>query len=384
LEAPVFKGVAFAGCQSCHKDPHHGAFQEAKFRGSCESCHNTGGWKRLKGGAGFDHGGTKFPLTGKHAEVGCAKCHKDSNFQRPIAHEKCGSCHADPHGKQFAATDCKACHTDRSFKPSLFDNAAHQKSAFPLEEKHATVACGKCHAPAGRGAVYKTGKTKCAECHEDAHGGEFSGTGCQTCHTQRSFKPSSFDLTRHGKTKFGLSGKHAAVACGDCHKQVGTRRQYHFASQTCASCHADPHRTKVACESCHTAEDWKKATPFDHASTKFLLDGKHAGAGCAQCHKPVDAKFAKAPGFANTAAACGACHQKDEVHGGQFSRPERVEECSDCHGAAQWKVAEFDHDRTRFALDRAHRNVSCEKCHKTNEQKIRMYRDTTSECVKCH
>ena len=41
----LFKGIAYAGCQSCHTDPHKGAFQAAKFRGSCESCHNTSGWK---------------------------------------------------------------------------------------------------------------------------------------------------------------------------------------------------------------------------------------------------------------------------------------------------------------------------------------------------
>jgi hypothetical protein len=34
---PRYKGLDFSGCQRCHADPHHGAFQETSFRGNCES-----------------------------------------------------------------------------------------------------------------------------------------------------------------------------------------------------------------------------------------------------------------------------------------------------------------------------------------------------------
>ena len=103
---------------------------------------------------------------------------------------------------------------------------------------------------------------------------------------------------------------------------------------------------------------------------------------CAQCHIGTPAKFAQ------TASQCSACHAAKDVHGGQFRGEGREEECSSCHRTAQWTSNVFNHDRARFALDVAHRNVACEKCHK--EQKnalgrmIRIYRDTPAECVKCH
>jgi hypothetical protein len=409
-EALQFTGLIATGCQSCHKDPHQGAFQEAKFRGSCESCHNTGGFRKAKPGAGFTHDKTAFPLAGKHAGVSCLRCHKDSNFHRAIAHDRCQSCHEDPHNRQFAAraagSDCSACHNETGFKPALFDRAAHQRTAFRLEAKHEALDCAKCHKPEGRATVYVIRMLTCAQCHADPHAGEFAPApvknDCASCPRQEGFRPATFDVARHGRTKFALTGKHAVVECAKCHKPLtapaveaakpmlamskaaGTQRQYHFESLACGACHKDPHETKLSCETCHVPEDWKRVAAFNHAKTQFQLEGGHEKAACVKCHTPSAKSI---PKFAKTASQCDACHQKDEVHGGQFRTVGRIEDCATCHVPKQWKIAGFNHDQTRFPLDRAHRQVNCEKCHKeplTSGKKIRMYRDTPKECVQCH
>lgn len=412
---PQFKGIAFSGCQNCHNDPHKGAFQEAKFRGGCDSCHTTLGWKKATPSPSFNHAQTKFPLAGKHADAACQKCHKDPDFHRPIAHDKCADCHEDQHRGQFVArqagSDCGACHNENGYKPALFDRQAHQQSAFRLEGKHASLECAKCHLPPGRDAVYKIGKLLCAECHSDPHGGEFAAAPmnnrCDQCHSQETFRPATFDTARHARTRFALTGKHLTTQCAACHKALPesqrqspgavflavsvapqAKRQYHFESQTCQACHQDPHDTKITCETCHNTADWKKTAVFDHATTRFRLDGGHQRVECAKCHVPTPRAAVIAPRFASTNATCGGCHQKDEVHGGQFRQASRDEDCAACHAPSTWKVGSFSHENTRFPLDIAHRNVTCNKCHKEertfDRKQVRIYRDTPVDCVKCH
>jgi hypothetical protein len=396
----VFKGIAYTTCQSCHADPHHGAFQEAKFRGSCETCHNTGGWKNSRPETGFDHKLTHFPLAGKHSAAACSACHKSSDFHKPIAHERCRDCHEDPHRRQFAGraagSDCYSCHVETAFKPARFGIEAHQRAAFPLEGKHAAVKCEQCHKPDGRATVYITGKLKCEQCHADRHAGEFAAAPnsnrCDICHTVAGFQPATLTVARHSSTRFPLTGRHEAVACGECHKALAPAdassiaRNYHFATLTCSECHSDPHRTSVTCETCHATAAWKAVAAFDHSRTRFRLEGPHERAKCAQCHVAPNQGVIPtkpAPRFGETATACGSCHLSKDPHSGQFQSGGTAEDCVTCHSVGTWSLERFDHDRARFPLDVAHRNVSCAKCHKLNDS-IRVYRGTPLECVKCH
>jgi hypothetical protein len=415
-----YKGLTYSGCQSCHTDPHRGAFQEANFRGSCDTCHNTNGFKKNQPGTDFNHAITKFPLRGKHTPVACAKCHKGADFHRPIAHERCRDCHEDPHKGQFAVraagSDCSSCHEVTGFKPTRFDRETHRQSAFPLEGKHADLRCPECHRPEGRDAVYITRKLICSACHTDRHGGEFAlaphSNKCDDCHTPAGFQPTTFSVARHAQTQFALSGRHASVACEKCHKPLTmggaaltlaaaparsgapptAPRQYRFASLSCGGCHTDPHETKLACDSCHTPEQWKQVRPYEHpATTGARLDGAHRNLKCVQCHKPSgpdENGVAKvAPGFSGTPTQCSGCHGAKDAHGGQFQSVPQ-EDCSSCHVTARWNGESFDHDRARFVLNRVHRNVDCAKCHKDRREvagkTIRVYRGTPTECTKCH
>ena len=382
-KTPAYSGVVFAGCQNCHTDPHRGAFQAAKFRGTCATCHNTGGWKKNRPSGNFEHGLTKFPLVQAHEQLACAKCHRDSDFHRAVNHQRCQDCHTDPHSGQFeartAGSDCASCHTQTKFKPALFSRELHQQSKFRLEGKHIAVECSKCHKPEGKATVYLTGKLQCAECHEDRHKAAFVAAPyngrCDSCHTVDDFKQVKFDRPRHVQTRFPLTGKHITVECSACHKPTATptAMQYRFASQSCQSCHKDPHETKLSCETCHTNEGWKPAGAFDHSATKFPLDASHQKATCGQCHRAP-----KAPLFARTPNQCAACHE-DKQHGGQFTA-----DCATCHVTVAWKEVTFDHDNARFPLDRAHRNVACAKCHKLQPGLVTKYRGTPLECTKCH
>lgn len=416
----LFKGLSYSGCQSCHNDPHRGGFRDAKVRGGCETCHTTAGWKSNRPATGFDHENTKFPLTGAHAAKACAQCHKDSDFHRSIPHEKCGDCHEDVHRGQFktrpAGSDCASCHNDKSFKPPLFTRETHQTSAFPLTAKHEQVACPACHKPEGKATTWTTRLLQCSGCHRDPHEGEFQAapwtSQCSLCHTQDGFERNSFSAERHARTRFPLKGRHETVACDSCHREIDPApgflakiktpaREFRFPVRTCNTCHSDPHRQTpkiVACENCHTEATWNKTLQFDHTTTRFALTGGHIRVNCVQCHNPVKAggsAIAKlSPAFSGVPKLCSGCHK--DPHGGQFragqGRPDAPEEeCSVCHTTSGWRGVDFDHEKTRYPLDRAHVNVACAKCHKNAlgsareaSARVRMYRGTAMECVLCH
>jgi hypothetical protein len=82
-------------CESCHKDIHRAQFA-ADGRTDCARCHSATGWKPVK----FDHETqSAFRLSGAHAKVGCAGCHRGESaggeaFTRykPLS-SACESCH---------------------------------------------------------------------------------------------------------------------------------------------------------------------------------------------------------------------------------------------------------------------------------------------------
>ncbi len=400
---PQFRGLRYSSCDNCHMDPHKGAFQNAAFQGDCQSCHLTSDWKAVRSDAGFNHGQTKFPLLGKHAEVTCFKCHKDSNFSVPVAHELCRDCHEDIHKGQFdgraAGSDCSNCHNEQGFQPSLFSLEQHQQSRFLLEGKHASLECAQCHKPAGPDARYALGTTTCQSCHEDPHAGEFSAepynNRCETCHTQAAFHPSKFTLSEHQSSRFVLTGAHLATVCVDCHRPVTdsasvAARQYHFQALNCSACHMDPHHTQETCETCHNTDAWKQVRAFDHSRTSFVLDGAHKQATCLGCHRPNEPASLSNPtptaDFSRTPKLCHECHE--DIHGGQFMQPGEEKECASCHAISTWGAASFDHDKTRFPLDGAHEKVRCAQCHtqtmELNGRQARLYRGAPLECAGCH
>jgi predicted CXXCH cytochrome family protein len=203
-----------------------------------------------------------------------------------------------------------------------------------------------------------------------------------------------------------LTGGHVAVSCAECHKQSDTFQpkptaQYHWPDLACASCHQDPHNGQFAekmrqsgkdgkpmgCQACHSTKTWKDLTAFDHDKTAFPLSGSHKAVGCIDCHKPpnfetkiINVDFKSAP------TKCEECHE--DPHGKQFAK-NAITSCGECHNTAKWKPSLFDHEtRTSFPLQGAHRNVSCESCHKAHQmvegKPVLFYKPTPKACADCH
>jgi hypothetical protein len=172
-------------CTTCHADPHKGQFADrmraldptGRAQG-CEACHSTKAWSDL---SHFDHGTTKFVLTGSHRAVDCASCHRPPNLERKLlnvnfksAASQCEDCHEEVHGMQFAraggSSHCGECHVTGKWKPSLID---HDKPMFPLKGGHQNVRCGACHKSMrnveGKEVLfYKPTPVDCAACHGNA------------------------------------------------------------------------------------------------------------------------------------------------------------------------------------------------------------------------
>ena len=408
---PRFTGIPFTKCSDCHADLHHGAFAQ-----SCETCHSTGGWKRIPDSERFDHSKTKYPLLGKHAQVNCLQCHAGGNFKKPVAFARCADCHTpDPHGGQFAQRpdkgECASCHNVDGWKPSLFTVNAHAATAYPLQGRHAQVACAKCHLPAGAATRYRIAFAKCVDCHTDVHQGQFAAapyeTQCEQCHTVAGFQPSTYAIAQHQKTRFPLEGAHLAVTCSECHttsKEGYTSKvvPYRFEDRSCTGCHTDPHhgefRERMAqkrpdgrpqgCEACHSVKSWTDLPSFDHSKTLFPLVGAHVRVQCDECHKPsipggkiTEVSFKSAP------TTCVGCHT--DVHGGQFARAGQPENCDKCHTNEKWKPSLFNHEtQTDFSLKGAHEKVACGECHTGYRdaagKRILFYKPTSRRCASCH
>ena len=408
---PQYVGIPFNLCSDCHKDPHHGSFTQP-----CSSCHTTAGWKKTSLQAvteRFDHSKTKYPLEGKHMEVGCGQCHANGDFKKPIPFAKCTDCHKDAHNGQFAkrpdAGECSACHNVKGWKPSLFTVKEHASTKYPLQGGHARVECAQCHIPKGKDTLYRVKFDRCTDCHKDRHSGQFAAApyfnACDKCHNLEGYKPSTFTLAKHKQTRFVLTGGHIAVPCADCHKESIEFQPkdfiYRWKSLNCTSCHEDIHKgqfndrmrqmraagTPAGCEACHSTKSWKELSSFDHSKTKFPLLGAHRATACIDCHKPpnLETKMINVD-FKTAPMLCEDCHE--DIHGKQFAKGETTP-CADCHNSMKWKPSLFDHEkRTAFPLRGAHQNVKCSECHKLFKEvaakKVLFYKPTPKDCVACH
>ena len=364
---------AFAACADCHEDAHAGTATLAGKKADCAACHGVDGWTPSTFPA-ERHAKTAYPLTGKHAGVACADCHvrvapgaaaaslgRARVRMRP-RFDACERCHEDAHGGQLAAartgtrtgSACADCHTTAGFRPSGFRVSDHAALRFALAGAHAKAACRDCHAvdrsglppPAGReragkaGFVFRITELECAACHADPHGGRFAAAGarpeprgCVGCHGVESFRPASYDVERHARSRFPLEGAHRATPCAACHKELrgsmprsslirfaaarGSSLPFHIEKRACADCHDNPHgaqfrkrRDGGACESCHGLESFRPASRFDHdRDASFHLRGAHAGVRCERCHRTEKDRAGKRVViYQGVSTRCEDCH----------------------------------------------------------------------------
>jgi hypothetical protein len=408
----TFLGVGTA-CLDCHADEHRG-----QLASNCVACHNQEAWKPAQN---FAHDSTKYPLTGKHIETACARCHAGLAIPSPPAEGKivkrdtpglysqykglessnCTPCHRDVHANKFGS-DCASCHNTTGFNQVVVQNFDHSKTGYPLVGKHVRVACAKCHVT-GK-TTDPVSHTACLDCHKDIHRNQFAtrkgGTACESCHTVEAFLPARFTIHEHEQSKYPLTGSHLAVPCFACHSEITDKSghayaRFRFADLTCKGCHADVHRGQLdkfinegGCEFCHNSDSWHKVT-FDHGKTQFPLVGRHESTECMGCHiienPGTDLELIR---MSPLAQECALCHK--DPHAGQFLvEGNEITACKRCHTPVAWKQLLFDHNRdATWALDGAHDDVACNLCHlpavaDDGTSYIR-YKPLGSACADCH
>ena len=384
-------------CAACHQDIHAG-----QLGTDCARCHAESGWKPP---SRFQHDSAKYKLAGRHDQVECGKCHKPFDVDAKkfkytgLAFADCTPCHQDPHKGAFPQR-CESCHSLAGFKilPAL-GSFAHDRTKFPLHGKHASVPCLKCHKTAN--FHEPLAHARCLDCHQDIHKGQFvhraDGGECKACHNETKFIPAVFPVSEHQKTKYRLTGKHTAVKCEGCHKPAGPATDYHPAYGKCSACHQDAHAGQFAegpwqnrCESCHDTGGFQPSTfpVAQHRKSRFPLPGAHAAVPCAECHRVEIRDGKKVRRFRFASLDCTGCHR--DPHGLRSGDLRAVAtDCSKCHTQNSWRtVLTFDHGKTKFALNGAHRAVACVSCHKPGRGsdgfRAIVFSPSPSRCSECH
>ncbi len=289
-----FVDIDFQHCTSCHEDVH-----DNKFGQNCTECHSEESFMVASSLKNFDHQMTGFNLLGRHRNVDCRKCHV-TNYTNPLSHNRCVSCHADYHNREFVKNgvnpDCAECHTVNGFTNSSFTLEEHNEGAFSLEGGHLATPCFACHKQTTRWQFRGIGE-RCVDCHENVHENYidekyYPNQSCESCHSIATWKENHFD---HSQTKFVLAGAHDKQDCMACHghdenNTVRKFENFKDLSMECVSCHQNVHRQQFEdrgvtdCKKCHGFENWE-AIYFNHDKTAFKLDGKHIEVDCAACHK---------------------------------------------------------------------------------------------------
>ena len=184
-----------------------------------------------------------------------------------------------------------------------------------------------------------------------------------------------------------VGNKVTRAKCLVCHNDIkvniAAKRGYHasaeVAGKECSSCHNEHHGINFQ------INRFDKKT-FNHSKTGFELKGMHAKQDCKACHKSSNIKDArlkkKASTYLGLRKQCLACH--DDYHQGRMSS-----KCTNCHGFDSFKNAKaFNHNLTRFPLKGKHKEVTCEKCHKTeivNGKPRQKFKGLLfANCTACH
>jgi hypothetical protein len=387
------RGVAADKCLACHKPIAERIAQKKGVHRAvgdeCISCHveHAGADAELRpfDQRRFDHAkDTGFALDGLHAPLAadCASCHKTRSFLSVSA--SCASCHTDAHKGTLGAR-CASCHTTSVKFAETRARFDHTRTAYPLIGAHSEVACASCHRSA---TTYKgVAFASCSDCHTDPHRQAF-GASCASCHTPRAWRSTKVD---HSRTDFPLVGRHAAVACAQCHAKPAM--QVAPKADTCATCHADPHRGafKQDCKACHNESGFQKGT-FDHSTTRFALADKHAPLACVACHKNVTsgtrvAAARRNADFRGLKTECVSCHM--DVH-----RAELGVACESCHSAKTFDVTTYAHARPRPFFEGQHAPLRCVQCHTGTQAPLPPsisasparvgFTRTPDTCVTCH
>ncbi|MBV8757645.1 MAG: hypothetical protein JO257_10230 [Deltaproteobacteria bacterium] len=249
-------------------------------------------------------------------------------------------------------------------------------------------ACLSCHKALGMQVAAKAGfhaqlATDCEKCHADHR-----GLGAQLVKW-----PGGRDHFDHDRAGYKLTGRHAKIACSDCHKPAffsgavaaaltkeERPRTYLGLSTACVTCHADVHKPSLGsdCATCHDTTNWRADTTskaFDHNTTRYPLVGAHVKVDCTKCHGGTAQKLANLhPAF----DTCKTCHT--DPHAGAMGTAATA--CASCHLETAWKDLHYDrtsHAPRTMPLVGGHAKPTCAACHGDKND-----RKPLPACLTCH
>ena len=266
----VFEGTP-RDCEVCHWQRRQDDRYSLRLGAHCADCHTPQSWKKVDPPLWNHERDAGFRLEGVHRTLDCEACHGSGGFDpRPTA---CYSCHeADYRGTREPdhlgagfSTDCTMCHDQRAWRSA---SGAFNHAQFPLQGRHASASCSACH----KNGVYAGTPTDCASCHLDDYNGTTDpnhraagfSLDCVQCHgTSISGWPGAefvhpFPIT---------SGRHAGVACSECH-QTSDYRVF-----TCLGCH----------EQASTASRHNGVTGYAYSSQACYACHPHGSASPSSC-----------------------------------------------------------------------------------------------------
>lgn len=296
-------------CRGCHPDHRGRDFEMVQFARQ-----------------NFDHSATRFPLDERHARATCQQCHTQA-FS--VTSSNCATCHAEPaiHAGVFPA-DCGQCHQGPTWLPATWNEKPfdHETAGFSLKVHEAgmggnPITCLDCHtALTGTTATFA-----CQNCHAlqnaefvTSHVQAFGGA-CMKCHDGVD-RMQAFDHT----AVFSLTGKHAALACTDCH----TGQTFAESQAICSTCHQEPEIHAgfmgLRCQMCHNSgESWQPARLISHVFP--LAHGAEGESTCTACHTGAYPEY-----------TCFTCHehvedqiQSDHLDAGILA--DEITNCAACH-----------------------------------------------------
>ena len=163
----------------------------SSFPTQCQTCHTTNAWRP----ATVDHSKTRFPLTGAHTRVDCARCHVGGRYTGTPT--DCYACHqanyastSNPnHAAASFPTTCATCHTTTAWKPATFN---HDGPYFPIysgKHRGQWSTCQDCHVNPANYKVFEcirchkhSNKAQVDDTHKSVKGYSYTSSACYQCH----------------------------------------------------------------------------------------------------------------------------------------------------------------------------------------------------------
>ena len=196
-------------CDGCHHDPHQGRHSEP-----CAECHQATAWSDTS--MLDQHRRTRMPLTGRHALVDCADCHKRQQ-ERVFSDtpSDCYACHRasyhDPNihpthdgttGHAAFDRNCALCHNTTGWSPATVNpSQVVMRTQIPPQHDMSFVLSTGSH---------RATATECASCHVDVRRPRL--VRCDGCHS-----------TMQVRAQHRQPVARAATSCLRCHVRGSAR-----------------------------------------------------------------------------------------------------------------------------------------------------------------